>query len=218
MAKNRQQRSPAVGRGASAEEASKESRWKDRITLALALWGAIVASAVAGRDTYIKIFYENVPEFYVRTKLEAGSAGDGKQLGQLTVRIANVGATTATLDPDMYVLTIDAKTGKMQEAMLTFSESLANTTAPAYIPGQPPTIRTSEEAAAAISSGDLVQIATRPLDYLAVKFRLVSGRRYLAVIEDPKYLSRSKSSNELIGWSSGAMAKPQSFLQSYMNK
>jgi hypothetical protein len=97
----------------------------------------------------------------------------------------------------------------MIEAHLTFSEKVANTSTPTYIPGQPPTLRTGEEAAAVGSSADLVHTAMQPLDYLAVKFRLVSGRLYLAIIEDPKDLTRSKSSDELIGWSSGALAKPQ---------
>jgi hypothetical protein len=110
--------------------------------------GAIVATVVAGRDTYIQLFVAHIPEFYVRTKLEVATDNDGKQIDQLVVRIANIGSETATLDPGLYVLTIDSKNGKMIEAHLTFSEKVANTSTPAYIPGQPPTLRTGEEAAA----------------------------------------------------------------------
>ena len=74
MATNQRQRRPLYDRKGSPESVPKQSRWKDRITLAVALWGAILATALGARDTYIKLFYENVPEFYVRTELQAGAS------------------------------------------------------------------------------------------------------------------------------------------------
>jgi hypothetical protein len=138
MAKNRQRGPRPTPSTRSAEKPPEPpSRWKDRITI-IALWGAIVATVVAGRDTYIQLFVAHIPEFYVRTKLEVATDNNGKQIAQLVVRIANIGSETATLDPGLYVLTIDSKNGKMEEAHLTFSELVANTSTPAYIPGQPP--------------------------------------------------------------------------------
>jgi hypothetical protein len=54
--------------------------------------GAIVATVVAGRDTYIQLFAAHIPEFYVRTKLEVATDNNGKQIDQLVVRIANIGS------------------------------------------------------------------------------------------------------------------------------
>jgi hypothetical protein len=176
------------------------------MTLAIAVWGALVSTTVLGLDL-IRMVSDSVPEFYVRTQVEAAgeTTRSGQKPGRFRVTVANISKPTASLDPILYLLSIDARSGNMRQAQLQFSEAEPNSGGEQYIPGRPPTLKTGEEASAVIATTDLGS-ATSPLDYLAVKFTLVSGRQYLATISEPKYLTRKKAGAELIGWSGGAVA------------
>jgi hypothetical protein len=79
-------------------ESAPRGLWKDRLTLAIALWGAVVGTAVAIRDS-AKAFYDSLPQFFVRTEIDLDDPA--KSTGHITVRTGNVGTPTATLDPTL---------------------------------------------------------------------------------------------------------------------
>jgi len=176
--------------------------WKDRITLVIALWGAVVATGVAVRDS-VKAFYESLPQFFVRTEIDLD--GTDKMVGHITVRIGNVGTPTAILDPTFYVLTINGRTGQANQVQLSFSaEDAPAESHGEHIPGRPPTLKTGEEVVSVKSS--LVLPRAVNIDPMIVKFSLLGGRQYTAVIDTPYSFNRSKSTNEPVGWSGGSMA------------
>jgi hypothetical protein len=185
-------------------------KWKDHITLFLAVWGAVLGTAAAVRDTF-KYFEDARPKFYVRVQVEgAVPTGETKPVGHITVRLANTGTATATLNPTLYVLTIDARTGETAQSQLTFSKPPSPGPTP-DIPGAPPTLKTGEEASAV--SGTLVlPIAAQPLDYSAVKFELLGGRKYVATIAEPFFMTRDKNTGSIIGWGGGTIAEALGYL------
>jgi hypothetical protein len=165
-------------------------KWKDRITLFLAIWGAVLGSIAGVRDM-MKYIEESRPKFYVRAQVEGiVPPGEAKPIGHITVQIANTGTATATLDPTLYVLTINSKTGELADTLLTFlnPSSGGKKSDPT---GAPPTLKTGEEASA-VSDNLVLPIANRPLDYMAVKFKLLGGRKYIATIKYPFFITRDK--------------------------
>lgn len=185
-------------------------KWKDRITLFLAIWGAALGTAAGVRDM-IKYVEESRPKFHVRVQVEGVvPPGETKPVGRITVHVANTGSATTTLNPALYVLTIDARTGEAAQTQLTFSKpsSDGKSNDP---PGAPPTLKTGEEASA-VSGGLVLPIAARPLDYMAIKFELLGGRKYVALIKEPFFVTRDKGgSGDLIGWGGGTIAEGQGY-------
>lgn len=158
-------------------------KWKDRITLFLAIWGATLGTAAGVRDM-IKYVEESRPTFYVRVQVEGVVLpGETKPVGRITVHVANTGSATTTLNPTLYALTIDSRTGDTAQTQLTFSKpsSDGKSNDP---PGAPPILKTGEEASA-VSGGLVLPIAARPLDYMAIKCELLGGRKYVATIKEP---------------------------------
>jgi hypothetical protein len=193
----------------NSADAKRDSRidapgkWKDRITLFLAIWGAVLGTAAAARDTF-KYFEDARPTFYARIQVEGVvPTGETKPVGHITVRLANTGVATATLNPTLYILTVDARTGEMAQSQLTFSKPPSPGPTP-DIPGSPPTLKTGEEALA-VSDTLVLPSATRPMDYLSVKFELLGGRKYVATIAEPFFVTRGNTGS-IIGWGGGTIA------------
>jgi hypothetical protein len=81
-------------------------------------------------------------------------------------------------------MSVDGRTGKSEEAQLTFSKPSLVDGRNADAPGHPPTLKTGEEATA-VSDMLVLPIAKNPLDYMAIKFQLLDGRKYVATITEP---------------------------------
>ena len=223
LSKNRRpQRASAAGQTPTISvtkiDSKKENRWKDPITLTLALWGAIISTGVAIRDT-INSAEANVPRFYVRAALQGSDVEgtDQKPVGKIVVTIANVGSSSATLDPNLGVMTINGRTTEKEVAELSFTESSTAGSPDSYFPGKPPSLKTGDEATAVLDHA-VLPIATHPLDYLAVRFKLIDGRPYVALISEPGFITRNKPTGHLIGWGGGAMATTTSWVDDLKRK
>ncbi len=201
--KNGQKPPPKV---VSAEAGGKPSR-RERVTLALAIWGALLGTGVAVKDG-VRQYVEARPVFYVRTQVEiTGADSKGTPTGRFRIRIANVGAATATLEPVFYLLVVPrTRDGNTRQLRMAFSQS--DTKGIDYIPGHPPTLKTGEEASAVTETVEIGD-AANSLEYLEVSFELVGGRQYLAVVSDPKYWVNDHKTGELLGWSGGSVARSQ---------
>jgi hypothetical protein len=105
-------------------------------------------------------------------------------------------------------MTVDARTGEQAQVQLAFSKPAANSTT-SDAPGTPPTLKTGEDMSA-VSRSLVLPIAARPLDYLAVKFDVLSGRRYVATIGEPFFITSDKDKN-LVGWGGGTIAEALGF-------
>lgn len=183
-------------------------RWTERVTLIVALWGAIVATGVAIIDV-VKAHREAEPEFYVRVSVDlsvkVGNVPDAKPVNKIEVRITNIGIATATLDPNFIIDGESAATGAERRYGLYIYE-------PHYegkredVPLHPVVLTTGEEAAASLYPPDI----GGPSDSLVVRFRLIEGRAYSARIPKPTFTTGSAEAGNLSGWASGVIAKPDS--------
>lgn len=191
--------------------AGKGNPWKERLTLSLAMWGALVSTAVAIRDT-INSFEASIPRFYVRAAVQGSDVEgtDKDPVGKIVVTVANVGSAAAAVDPTLGVMTVNGRTGDKQVAQLEFTQSSTAGSPDSYFPGKPPSLKTGDEATAVLDNV-VLPIATHPLDYLAIRFRLVDGRSYVALISEPGFVTRNKLTGHLIGWGGGAMATTPSW-------
>ena len=68
--------------------------------------------------------------------------------------------------------------------------------------------RLTGEETSAVSGGFVLPIAARPLDYMAVKFELLGGRKYVATIKELFFVTRDKGgSGDIIGWGGETIAE-----------
>ena len=95
------------------------------------------------------------------------------------------------------------KPGKLS---FTFSKPSATEIGNRDAPGHPPGLKIGEEASA-VSDVLKLPIASRPLDYMAVKFQLLDGRKYVATITEPFFITKDKKTGDVIGWGGGTLAK-----------
>jgi len=203
-----QGQAPSTPKTVDSNQGPGKGRWKDRVTFIIAIWGAALATVVFARDSY-QFYQERLPKFYVRAQVEGSRPSSSDQpVGHITIRVTNIGTATGTLDSTLYVLTINSRTGDAEQTQLTFSDSTGQSGSEEYVPGRPPTLATGEEASAT-EDHLVLPVAERPLDYIAVKFRLVGGRRYLATITEPMALTKDRATGTDIGWTGVALAEPE---------
>lgn len=181
--------------------------WPQKVTLAIAIWGAVVSSAVA-----VKQYLDVQPVIYVRTQVQrTGIDSSGKPVGKIYATFTNTGQAPISISPDVKIIVIDSRTGEKSLGVLEFSDTpQLKESAGKRVPGAPAFLTPGQEAVAETYPVSLVT-SSNPLSYLAVQFTTTNEAKYQAFISQPSYFSEARESGELTSWSGGAIAEKKSW-------
>lgn len=173
---------------------------RDWPTFTLAIWGSVL-STLTGGWLLVKDFRESRPHFYVLADVDLWNpaVGDEKTVNRLTVRVANTGSATATLEPLFHVVMTGAT------LQLAFRDPSPALRSDQSIASRAPILKTGEESYAQ-TANSVPSDAVKSQKYLTVKFRLIDGREYVADVEST-YQEKESTQGNLVGWGGGAIAK-----------